>query len=415
MEQEMKKVFQIILTTTLLLSAGSSFAKGVSVDDPYVREVPPGVLTSASFLILKNDSDKEIALIKASSDIAKNVELHEHVHKDGMMKMRQVQKISVPANGETALKPGGYHIMLIGLTKKIKSGDSIDLTLEFDDGSKQAVKAEVKKVMMGMMGGMKKGGMDKMKVMAHVNPMPNLMRVYKKMGDKLNLSPEQVIKLDEGIKERSPAIKELTALVTKIESDITAAAFNDEPIIKIDQLANNLMQERLAIIKGKTYCRESAKKVLDEKQFKTMLGLYRENFTAKPKMNEKQAKMAMKKHTNPMPNLMMVVKKMPEQLNLNEEQATKLKQWSKERGSVMAKQYKAVMKLEADLNEAALNNEPAEKLAPLADGIMQVRMKIIRGKALCRDNMRRILDDKQYATIKKLYKENFMAHKMMSH
>lgn len=408
----MKRIFQIFLTTTLLLCTGVSFAKGISVDDPYVREVPPGVPTSASFLILKNDSDKEIALIKATSDVAKDVELHEHVHKDGMMEMRQVQKISVPANGTTALKPGGYHIMLIGLTRKIKSGDVVDLALEFDDGSKQAIKAEVKKIMKGMMGGMKKSGMKDMKLKKHVNPMPNLMRVYKKMGDKLNLSAEQVIKLDDGIKERGPAIKSLTELVAKIESDISAASFNDEPLEVIDQLANNLMQERLAIIKGKTYCRESTKKVLDEKQFKKLLGLYRENFTSMPKMNEIQAKIAMIKHTNPMPNLMLVVKKMPEKLNLNEEQAAKLKQWNEERGPVMAKQYKAVMKLEADLNEAALSNEPTEKLAPLADGIMQVRMKIIRGKALCRDNMRRILDDKQYATIKKLYKENYMSHKM---
>jgi len=411
----MKTISRLVLIAGLTLITGLTFAKGVSVDAPYVREVPPGQMNSATFLTLKNGSDKEIALIKAVSDVAKNVELHEHVHDNGMMKMRQVPKISVPANGETVLKPGGYHIMLIGLTRKIKSGDIIDLSLEFDDGSKQAIKAEVKKVMMGMMGNMKKGGMKGMKLKAHVNPMPNFVLVYKKMGDKLNLSAEQVIKLDNGIKERNPNINKLTASVAKIESDISNAAFNDEPLEKIDQLATNLMQERLAIIKGKTYCRESTKKVLDEKQFKTMVGLYRENFTSKPKMNEKQAKMAMKKHTNPMPNLMMVVKKIPEKLNLNEEQVAKLKQWSEERGPVMAKQYKAVMKLEADLNEAALNNLPAEKLAPLADGIMQERMKIIRGKALCRDNMRRILDDKQYATVKKLYKENFMTHKMMSH
>jgi copper(I)-binding protein len=160
------KTAKILLTVTLLLSSGLSFAKGISVDDPYVREVPPGVPTSATFLMLKNDSDKDIALIKATSDVAKNVELHEHVHDNGMMKMRQIPKISIPANGTTVLKPGGYHIMLIGLTRKIKSGDVIDLALEFDDGSKKSVKAEVKKVLKGMMGGMKKGAKDmKLKVL----------------------------------------------------------------------------------------------------------------------------------------------------------------------------------------------------------------------------------------------------------
>lgn len=403
----------------LLLTTGLSFASNIIVENPYVREVPPGVPTSASFLTLTNNSNNIISLVKASSDVAKNVELHEHVHNNGMMEMRQVQAISVPANGKTVLKPGGYHIMLIGLTRKIKSGDTVDINLEFDDGSKQAIKADVKKIMKGMMmGGMKKkgmmmGGMKKngammeMKKKKHVNPMPNLMSVYKKMGDKLNLSNEQVAQLDAGIKERNPAIKELTASVMKLEEDILQAALNDEPLEKIDQLANNLMQDRLSIVKGKTYCRESAKKVLNDKQFNKVVTLYRENFMSKPKMNEMQAKMAMKKHTNPMPNLMMVVKKMSDKLNLSEQQATDLKQWSDERGPVMAKQYKAVMKLEADLHEAALNNEPTDRLAALSDGVMQVRMKIIRGKALCRDNMKRILNNDQYNKVKELFKANF--------
>lgn len=108
-----------------------------------------------------------------------------------------------------------------------------------------------------------------------------------------------------------------------------------------------------------------------------------------------------------MPNLMMVVKKMSDKLNLSEQQAADLKQWSDERGPVMAKQYKTVMKLEADLNEAALNNESTGKIAALSDGIMQVRIRIIRGKALCRDNMRRILNNEQYKKVKELYKANF--------
>ena len=403
----MKQFTKIVLMLSLFVVTGLSFAKGISVDDPYVREVPPGQMTSASFLILKNTNDKETALIKATSDVAKNVELHEHVHDNGMMKMRQVAKIVIPANGETILKPGGYHIMLIGLTRKIKAGDIIDINLEFDNGDKQSIKAEVKKIMQGMMKDMKHGVMDKMKIKKHVNPMPNLMLVYKKMGDKLNLSDDQKAKLDAGIKERGPKIAELTKLVMKIEKDIKEASLNDESIEKIDQLANNLVQERLAIIKGKTFCRESAKKVLDEKQFGHMLKLYRENFTAKPKMDEEQAKIAMKKHTNPMPNLMMVVKKMSDKLNLSKKQAAELKQWSDERGPVMAKQYKSIIKQEADILDLSLKNAPEEMLMPLADGIMQVRMKIIRGKVLCRENMKRILDNKQYAKVKELYKANY--------
>jgi len=403
------KIFQKVLLTGLLLSPSLIFADGVSIENPYVREVPPGQPNSASFMTLTNDTNVDIALIKASSDVAPDVELHEHVDDDGLLKMRQIPKIIIPANGTTILKPGGLHVMLIGLNKTLKSGDNVEITLEFDNGTKQTINADVKKILMGMM---KNKSAMMMKVKQHVNPMPNLMRVYKKMPAKLNLSAEQVVQLDAGIKERGPIIKELTATVMKIEKEIQQASLNDAPLQEIDQLANNLMHERLAIIKGKTYCRESAKKVLDKKQFKTLVKLYRENYTSKPKMNKKQAKMAMNKHTNPMPNLMMVVKKMSDKLNLDEKQAAELKQWSDERGPVMAKQFKAVIKLEADLQEAALNNEPAEKLALLADAITQERIRIIRGKALCRNNMKRILDDKQYTMVKDLYKKHFSSQKM---
>ena len=147
----MKNAWQIIFSLSLMLTGAVSFAKDLSVDAPYVREVPPGVMTSASFLTLKNDTDKAIALIKVHSDVAKNIELHEHTHKDGMMEMRQVNRINIPAHGETVLKPGGYHIMLIGLTRKIKSGDKVEIELEFDNGEKQKIMAEVKSVMKGMM------------------------------------------------------------------------------------------------------------------------------------------------------------------------------------------------------------------------------------------------------------------------
>ncbi len=146
----MKNLSLIIFSLTLALSSTLTFARDLSIVAPYVREVPPGLTTSASFLTIINESEQDISLIKASSDVAKHVELHEHVHDNGMMKMRQVKTIKIPAHGKTVLKPGGYHIMLIGLTRKIKAGDWVDLTLEFSNAQQQTIKAEVKKIIQGM-------------------------------------------------------------------------------------------------------------------------------------------------------------------------------------------------------------------------------------------------------------------------
>jgi hypothetical protein len=401
----------------ILSSVGLSYAKGISVDNPYVREVPPGQITSASFLLLKNDNNKEVALIKATSDVAKHVELHEHVHSDGMMKMRQVPKIVIPANGTLELKPGGYHIMLIGLTRKIKSGDKVVINLEFDNGDKETTTATVKNVMKGMkMGGMKHDGMmkdmkhDGMKMdKVHLNPMPNLMKVFNKTPEKLNLTEEQTEKLKAGIAVRGPKVKDLFKAITKYEKEILDAALADKSLSDIDQLANNIIQERLNLINAKASCAESTKAILTKEQLNNLQSIYKKIYL-KPLVysDDIPGKMAMLKHVNPMPNLMMVVKKMSNKLNLSEKQAKKLKQWQDERGPVMAKQYKAIVKFENELQVAALNNASHEKQAELADAIMQNRMKVMRGKVFCRDKMKEILKPEQYKKVIDLYKANMM-------
>ena len=68
----------------------------------------------------------------------------------GVMKMRQVEKIEVPAGSETVLEPGGYHVMLIGLKQSLELGQKVAITVNFDDGSSVPVEAEVKTVMGGM-------------------------------------------------------------------------------------------------------------------------------------------------------------------------------------------------------------------------------------------------------------------------
>lgn len=139
----MKKL--ITLLTALILS---SAAMGeVRVSDSYARAVPQGQPNSAIFLTLKNISDDQLALQSASSSSASVVELHTHSHVDGVMQMRKVPKITLSSNEEVVLEPGGLHIMLIGLKQSLITGDQIDLTLNFSDGSTQTVNVEVKDVM----------------------------------------------------------------------------------------------------------------------------------------------------------------------------------------------------------------------------------------------------------------------------
>jgi copper(I)-binding protein len=116
------------------------------IETHYARAVPPGTPASAAFMLIKNSSDDERKLVKASSPVAAVVELHTHTMKDGMMQMRQVDSIAIPAQGQTELKPGSFHIMLIQLQQALVVGENIKVSVEFDDGSTQELDVPVKDI-----------------------------------------------------------------------------------------------------------------------------------------------------------------------------------------------------------------------------------------------------------------------------
>ena len=148
-----------------LLSATTLLASSIEIKDAYVRATPPGLPNSAAFMTVENKTSHDIAIISASSKISKVAELHTHDMKDGVMKMYQVPKIVVPKNGHTTLQPGGFHVMLIGLHKPLKEGDTATFTLKFENGETKTITAPIKTVM----GGMKHHNMDHSKMKHNMN------------------------------------------------------------------------------------------------------------------------------------------------------------------------------------------------------------------------------------------------------
>ena len=97
----------------------------------------------AAYFRIKNTGPVADALVSASSPVAMMVELHETVMEGATAKMQPVAKIEVPANGEQVLKPGGYHIMLMGLNQELKVGDTIQLTLTFEKSGTMTISVPV--------------------------------------------------------------------------------------------------------------------------------------------------------------------------------------------------------------------------------------------------------------------------------
>jgi hypothetical protein len=100
----------------------------------------------AAYLVIRNPTGVDDALIGASSPAATMVELHESsADASGMMAMHPVERVAIPAGGSAELKPGGLHLMLVGLTEPLVVGSKIDLTLKFQTAAPITVQAEVKR------------------------------------------------------------------------------------------------------------------------------------------------------------------------------------------------------------------------------------------------------------------------------
>lgn len=140
----------LVCTAFAMPAWAAGQADQISVIDPYVRMAPPGAKVTGAFMMLKNAGDTEVRAVSADSTVAKTTELHNHINDGGVMRMRQVKEIVVPAKGETALQPGGYHVMLIDMKAPLKEGDHVVITLGFADGSKKEVHASVMKPMAAM-------------------------------------------------------------------------------------------------------------------------------------------------------------------------------------------------------------------------------------------------------------------------
>lgn len=118
-------------------------AETVAVDAPYIRALPPHIPVAGAFMTLHNTSRKEVRLVRADSPVAKSVELHTHLIENGMMAMRRIPEMRIPAGGALVLEPSGHHIMLIDLKAPLRAGALVPITLTFSDGSSRGVEVEV--------------------------------------------------------------------------------------------------------------------------------------------------------------------------------------------------------------------------------------------------------------------------------
>ena len=153
----------------LAACTGAGSGGGIKVTEPWARASSMMAAAGAAYMKIENTGSAADALVGAASPAAKTVEVHETVAMEsempaasdgmgmesempaasddmsgGMMGMRPIARLEIPAGGSVELKPGSYHIMLIGLNQELKPGDKIEITLTFESAGEVKVTAEVR-------------------------------------------------------------------------------------------------------------------------------------------------------------------------------------------------------------------------------------------------------------------------------
>ena len=109
-------------------------------------EKGPGMQgTGAVFMLLVNKGDEADRLVAGETNVAEVVEIHETVLSGDVMKMQMLADgLEIPAKSDVLLKPGSYHVMLVGMKQDLKVGDTFTLDLEFDKSGTITVEPEVR-------------------------------------------------------------------------------------------------------------------------------------------------------------------------------------------------------------------------------------------------------------------------------
>jgi copper(I)-binding protein len=140
--------YALFFAALLLASCKPASAPpAVSVDGVWARATVPGQSGSAAYFTIRNAGGED-KLLTVSSPGA-DASLHSTSMDNGVMRMRPIEALDIPANGTVELKPGGTHVMLMGLKQPLQAGSALELDLKFEKSGERKVTAEVRPATMG--------------------------------------------------------------------------------------------------------------------------------------------------------------------------------------------------------------------------------------------------------------------------
>lgn len=138
--------FFALLSPVLLSLPATAGDAEVSVHQAEIRATAGAMTATGGYARITNFGPVDVRLVGVDVDFAAKAEIHTMFAKDGVMKMRPLERgLVIPAGGHAKLKPGGDHLMFMGLTTAMEPGSVQHITFVFDDGNTIMVMAHVKK------------------------------------------------------------------------------------------------------------------------------------------------------------------------------------------------------------------------------------------------------------------------------
>ncbi|TPH16111.1 copper chaperone PCu(A)C [Litorilituus lipolyticus] len=143
-----KNYFSFVLITIVSFFAVSIQANELSIEikaaDAYVRASIPGTEITSAYMTIVNNSEKTVTLTKVSSKISPQIEIHQNIMINDMMKMQKLESVKIKGNESLVLQPSGLHLMLFKLTHALKPNEVVELALHFSDEQVKVVQLPVK-------------------------------------------------------------------------------------------------------------------------------------------------------------------------------------------------------------------------------------------------------------------------------
>lgn len=142
----MTRLAIFLISLFILFAAFNGEAKDVEplkIENACVIEPPPGSPNAAAFMTLTNETSHTLTIIAVDTPVAKKAELHKTLKVGEIREMRHVKKLALAPGESLKLSHDGYHLMLIGLKKRLKRGEKVKLVFSLKDGSSVSIDASV--------------------------------------------------------------------------------------------------------------------------------------------------------------------------------------------------------------------------------------------------------------------------------